>query len=397
MNGEPAQPVRIEENDPTGATVELDAAAAAALQHTGLVQVQPSGPQNWLLRPCGKVGAVRAGSLDVAVTPKVGIARLLFMLGYATAPGFQPDDVTGTEDLDLLPAMAETLCRHVQRALGPGVLQGYRMRDEALTVVRGRPRLADQFARRPGTLLPLEVTYDEYSADISENRVLRGALRRMWTVPRLPPGARARLTHLDGRLDGVQPLVPGAPLPQWQATRLNQRYQPALRLAELVLRHQSFEVGPGGLRVASFVVDMAKVFEDFVTTALQQALKRYPGGIKAQFTTTLDEDEGIRIRPDVVHIHNETPCIIVDAKYKIQSGVDNPDHYQMLAYCIALTVPVGWLVYAQGNPDAAQARIRNTGITVIATPLDLNVTPGELLDQIDELARRAWREGGPRH
>jgi 5-methylcytosine-specific restriction enzyme subunit McrC len=340
---------------------------------------------------------VRAGSLDVAVTPKVGIARLLFMLGYATAPGFQPDDVTGVEDLDLLPAMAETLCRHVQRALAPGVLQGYRMRDEALTVVRGRLRLADQFARRPGTLLPLEVTYDEYSADIAENRLLRGALRRMLTVPRLPPGARVRLTHLDGRLDGVQPLVLGMPLPQWQATRLNQRYQPALRLAELVLRHQSFEVGPGGLRVAAFVVDMAKVFEDFVTAALQQALKRYPGGTKAQFTTTLDEDGGIRIRPDLVHTHNETPRIIVDAKYKIQSGVDNPDHYQMLAYCTALKVPVGWLVYAEGNPDRAQAKIRNIDITVIATPLDLSVTPSELLDQIDELARRAWWDGRPRH
>ena len=48
--------------------------------------------------------------------------------------------------------------------------------------------------------------------------------------------------------------------------------------------------------------------------------------------------------------------------------------YQMLAYCTALNVPVGWLVYAEGRGSAFQRRIRNTDISIIEYPLDLTPT-----------------------
>jgi 5-methylcytosine-specific restriction enzyme subunit McrC len=395
MSPAPTHIIRIGENDQDGTAIELDAVTAAALQRTGLVQVTAAGPQRWLLQTCGSVGAVRVGDLEVTVIPKVGITRLLFLLGYATNPGFRPSEVSGADDTDLLPAVAETLCRHVERALGAGVLQGYQVCDEALTVIRGRLRLGDQFARHPGSLLPLEVTYDEYSTDIVENQILRAAIRRMRTVPRIPQGTRMRLACLNGRLDGVRPLIPGAPLPRWQVTRLNHRYQPALRLAELVLAHQSVEVNSGGLPGAAFVVDMAKIFEDFVTTAFTEALKRRPGRTHAQLTKSLDRKDRVRIRPDLVHTVNEVPRIIIDAKYKMQKGSNNADYYQMLAYCTALSVAMGWLIYAQGDPAPAVASIRNTGITVIAQPLDLTSPPKILLDQIGLLANRAWENNDP--
>src|SRR5262249_47873463 len=157
----------------------------------------------------------------------------------------------------------ESLIRQAEWALGPGVLQGYVSVDDSLPLVRGRIRFADQFALRPGLPLPIEVRFDEYAADIAENRILRSAFRRMMAVPRLPASARARLPHLDGRLAGVHVLPQGAPLPPWRPSRLNARYLPALRLAQLVLRNQSAEPGPGDVTMAAFVVNMAKVFEDF--------------------------------------------------------------------------------------------------------------------------------------
>ncbi|WP_232324025.1 McrC family protein [Catenuloplanes japonicus] len=132
--------------------------------------------------------------------PKVGIARPLFLLGYARDPGFRPEDVAAGTEPDLWPALAEALVRQAERALGPGVLQGYVSVDEALPLVRGRIRFADQVARRPGLPLPVEwlrqggmqpsqpvaVSYDEYRAEIAENRILRTALCRMLAVLRLP-------------------------------------------------------------------------------------------------------------------------------------------------------------------------------------------------------------------
>lgn len=154
--------------------------------------------------------------------------------------------MTATVEPDLWPALALTLARQAERALTHGVLQGYETRNEAQRTVRGRIRIGDQIARRPGLMMPLEVTYDEYSADITENRILRTALRRMLSVPRLAADSRARLAHLDAMLTGVEVLRPGSRPPTWRRTRMNSRYHSVLRLAEVILRNSSTEGGAGG-------------------------------------------------------------------------------------------------------------------------------------------------------
>lgn len=383
------EPVDLAELDKTGALRHLGDYEASALCTTGLVEVRPEGGGWWRLLPAGKVGAVRIGDLDVQVHPKVGIARLLFLLGYAMDPGFRPEDVTATPEPDLWPALAESLIRQAERALAPGVIQGYVSIDDALPLVRGRIRFADQFARRPAMPLPIESRFDEYAADIAENQILRTALRRMLAVPRLPASARARLTHLDGRLDGVRILPHRSPLPAWRPTRINSRYTPALRLAQLVLRYQSAEPGPGDVTVAAFVVNMAKVFEDFVTIALREALASYPGHTDGQHRSYLDDDQTIDIRPDVVHVIHDRPVAVFDAKYKLEhttSGYPTADAYQMLAYCTALGLRTGWLIYAQGSSPPGRRRVRNTEIDIVHYPLDLAAPPHELLAGVGAVA-----------
>jgi 5-methylcytosine-specific restriction enzyme subunit McrC len=383
--------VVLQELDQTGQVHRLDDDQAALLSATRLVEVRPIGGGQWRLLPCGRVGAVRSGDLDVQVQPKTGIARLLFLLGYAADPGFRPEDVSAMAEPELWPALAESVARQVDRALGPGVLQGYVSLDEALPLVRGRVRVADQIARRPGLPLPLEVRYDEYAPDIPENQLIRTALRRLMAVPGLRPNLRSRLAHLDGRLDGVQVLPAGMPLPAWRLTRLNARYAAALRLAEIVLRNQSAEPGPGGVAVAAFVVSMAKVFEDFVTVALREALSANVGRTQAQYPEYLAERQLIPIRPDVVHLVGTRPVAVFDAKYKLEgpsSGYPNADAYQMLAYCTALQLERGWLVYAQGGA-AGMRRVRNTSIEIIQYPLDLAAPPAALLRKVAALASTA--------
>lgn len=394
--------VRLDELDRSGAVLRAGVHTAHALSQSNLVEVRPEDEHTWRVLPCGRVGAVRIGDVQVQVVPKerVGLSRLLFLLGYADNPGFRPEDVEATAEPDLWPALAESLARLTDRALERGVLQGYRSHDDALRTVRGRIRVSDQVARRPGFLIPLEVSYDEYTVDTAENRILRSALRRMQGVPRLNTDVRRRLAHLDGKLTGADLCAPGAPLPRWQPTRLNQRYQPALRLAELVLRHASAEAGPGGLQVAAFVVEMWKVFEDFVGTALREALYRRPGRTDLQYRDHLDvpavgQPRGdVAMAVDIVHLDpRDRPQLIFDAKYKVAADggrYPNADHYQMLAYCTALDVPEAWLVYAQGSAGVVERQVRNSHVRIIEYPLDLGADPRALLGQVADLAGRAW-------
>lgn len=383
--------------------VELEREVAATLRDTGLVSVLPAHGGLWTVLPAGRVGAVQIGDLLVRVMPKekVRLSRLLFLLGYAINPGFRPEDVVGEEKDDLFAVLGESLTRHCERALDRGALNGYVHVEEALRTIRGRIRVGDQMTRRPGMLLPLEVSYDDFTVDIPENRILRAAVRLMMQVPRLSEEVRERLAHLDSKLDGVSALQFGAPLPAWTESRLNERYVPALRLAEIILRNMSAEAGLGQQVVASFVVNMATVFENFVTIALQEALDMYPGETHGQYEAELDEPEAgyrrrdrVKMYVDIVHSVNDEPAIVFDAKYKAASGSDvypNADYYQMLAYCTALKVRGAWLVYA-GSGNIRQRRISNTAVSVIEFPIDISQQPNALLERVQALANQAFQE-----
>lgn len=391
----------LDELQSFAAPVDLDPEVAATLRDTGLVTVLPAHGGLWTVLPAGNVGAVQVGHLLVEVKPKqkVGLNRLLFLLGYAANSGFRPDDVAGIEDTDLFAALGESLARQGLRALERGALSGYVSVEEALRTVRGRIRVGDQMTRRPGMLLPLEVSYDDFTVDIPENRVLRAAVRLMMQVPRLSDDVRWRLAHLDSKLDGVSELRFGAALPVWAESRLNERYVPALRLAEIILRNMSAEAGPGRHSVASFVVNMATVFEDFLTTALKEALDRCSGETVGQYQAFLDEAEpegrrGDRVRMlvDIVHSIDGVPAMVFDAKYKAASpsgAYPNADHYQMLAYCTALGVSRAWLIYA-GPGQARVRRVRNSEVSVVEYPIDLSQTPEDLLARVRDLADRAY-------
>lgn len=387
--------IRLAETDLAGVSCTLDVGEAMTLAASGLVVTRPDRDGRIILIPNGRVGAVRVGSLQVEVRPKdrVNLTHLIFLLGYAADPGFRADDVVADRYDELWPALAETLARLGERALLNGVLQGYRTIEAADTVLRGRIRIGDQLRARPLQPVPLELSYDDYLTDIAENRILRTALRRMQRVPGVPRDTRSRLAHLDNRLDGVEILRPGRLLPAWRPTRLNKRYHPALRVAEIILANSSVEAGGGDAVVASFVVSMWKVFEDFVTVALREAFRRRGEHVEAQHRSTLDtpRNDGVApvdIRPDILHLIGRRPASVLDAKYKAsdrQGRYPNADQYQMLAYCTALRVRTAVLVYAQGDRPTTR-RVRNTDIQITEYPLDLAQSPRDLLADLDALA-----------
>ncbi|MGK3954680.1 McrC family protein [Arthrobacter sp. R4] len=383
-----------------GIVDRLDAASAAFLNSSGLAKASPMGMGLYRIEPVGKVGSVRTSTVQLDVRPKgrLGLSRLLFLLSYAGNQGFRNDSVAAAEDRDLWSALAESLAQLAERALGRGVLQGYLNVDESLRTVKGRIRISDQISRRPGMLVPLEVSYDEFTEDIAENRILRAALERMGKVPGVRPEVLSRLRQLKGKLDAVTRLPSGAPLPPWSPSRMNVRYQAVLRLAELILRNASAEAGEGKQQTASFVVDMAQVFEDFVGAALRGAMAAYPGELRLQYNALLseavDDADRLSVRPDAVHLLGGRPVVVYDAKYKAASDLGaslSADHYQMLAYCTALRVPTAWLVYA-GSGEVKLRRILNTDIDVVEFPLDLSRPPSEILAAVADLARQSWGE-----
>ncbi|WP_316755420.1 McrC family protein [Streptomyces herbicida] len=359
----------------------------------------PYTPGRWSLRAGSKVGAVAVAvpgadeTLTVRVTPKTPIARLFFLLGYSLDPkgGWRDGEVEVAEEQDLLPALAHAVERQMDRALRQGLLQGYRAAEETALVVRGRIREAEQMRRRFGAALPVEVAYDEFTTDIAENRILRTAVERLLRLPGVPREVRRRLLHQRARLIDVTAVVRGRPLPDWRPTRLNARYHHALHLARAVLEDASAEHAPGGLHIDGFLFDMNKLFEDFVTVSLREAFHDSAHTSRFQDPHHLDEASTIRMKPDfVLYGPDRRPCAVVDAKYKAEKrgGYPDSDLYQMLAYCTALGLAEGHLVYAKGNAPHAAHRVRHAGIVIHQHALDLDQEPSGLLGDIAAIAGR---------
>jgi 5-methylcytosine-specific restriction enzyme subunit McrC len=151
----------------------------------------------------------------------------------------------------------------------------------------------------------------------------------------------------------------------------------------------SFEPGRDGLTVVGFVINMAKVFEDFVCVALGNELRQIHGRTGTQVSTYLDHDQEVRMRPDLVwYADDGSPCAVVDAKYKAEkpSGFPDADLYQMLAYCTALNLPIGHLVYAKGNEHGCTHHVLGADVVVRAHTLDLDRPPTAVLHAVSHLA-----------
>ncbi|MBS4729701.1 hypothetical protein MSM1_15575 [Mycobacterium sp. SM1] len=131
----------------------------------------------------------------------------------------------------------------------------------------------------------------------------------------------------------------------------------------------------------------SRIFEDFVTVALGEALRRLGGNSVTQARFHLDVAKRVDMRPDLLWYRDGIARAVIDAKYKAErpDGFPNVDLYQMLAYCTVLGLPEVHLVYAKGNESMERHTVQTNGVVIYCHAIDLAMSPANLLRQIDSL------------
>ncbi|MGY1637889.1 McrC family protein [Geodermatophilus sp. SYSU D00742] len=397
------EPVILTEYRPS-APLELSVFERDALRTLvpGLV-VEPVAASNdtYTLTPGSSVGLVRVGELTVELRPKVGIAPVLFLLSYAVDPrAWREPPAQLAKDVNIAEALVPLFVRAAAAALRPGLLHGYRAREDTLTTIRGRVRMAEQMRARTGLPMPIEVVYDEFTPDVLENRLLRTAVDVLGRLRLRSPAARRSLVRLHQQLAGVGSLAVdgrGVPEPVW--TRLNERYRPAVALARLIVTGAGLEARAGGQDASAFVVDMNAVFENFVRAALREQLgvdsRAFPAAGRGH-RVHLDVEHLVTLEPDLSWWAGDRCLFVGDCKYKRTIGtVPNADVYQMLAYMTALQLAEGMLVYAAGEDVHGDLTIRYAGQQIHVRTIDVTTPPAEVLEQVRSLSRQIRATVGP--
>ena len=391
--------------------ISLSAEERDVLREAGSVAVEPAegSDEAYHLTPGSTIGAMEVGGLSVVIRPKLKIGRVLYLASYAMgAFKLQEKGFEYPEADTLIEILALALGSAARRAFARGVLHGYRTEEEALHTVRGRIMVAEQIRRRFGVGVPIEVRYDDFTDDILENRLVKAAGALLGRMRIRSASSREGLGWIAATLGDVS-AVRYSPkeIPEVEFGRLNGHYREVVGLSRLILRHWTYEAKRGGVRARGFMIDMNRVFQEFVTLALREELgvseRRFCSDKEIPHPIYLAAGRKVRLEPDLSWWEGAACMFVGDAKYKRIDGgkVPNADLYQLLAYATALDLPGGLLVYAKEEMEPTEMkpiryRVVHADKTLEVAALDLSGSIEDLRVRVRELAghvRRLQEQG----
>jgi 5-methylcytosine-specific restriction enzyme subunit McrC len=363
---------------------------------TKLIDVSPRSDGLYDLRPGSTVGTVVFPDLRLLIRPKVGLSNVFFLLSYGVGLTKWRDESFPYEVDDFFGAIAWLIEAEVRRATRSGLVRDYREREEALATLRGRVDVGAQIRERQGQPVPLHCRYQEYGEDIELNRVVKAGLHRLLRVPSVDRQVALELRHHHRLFAGVEDFdyAPSG-VPELSFSRLNETWQPAARLAQLVLQADSVRDATGSIEAMSFTVNMNKLFERFVDRVVREECLARGWELQAQGSRRLTDS--VMMAPDLIVRRNGLDCAVGDAKYKRLELADWPhaDLYQLLAYCVALSLRQGLLIYADAEEPRSES-VREAGITMNIVGVDLAAPPREVLAGTRRAARQLIRQAEDR-
>jgi 5-methylcytosine-specific restriction enzyme subunit McrC len=160
----------------------------------------------------------------------------------------------------------------------------------------------------------------------------------------------------------------------------------------LFLEGASLSEDFGAFSFRTFLLDMNKLFETFVTQVLRDRVR---GGfvVSAQVRLPLGHERKVFMKPDLILSRAGAAAAVADCKYKIIDSEEykNHDVYQVLAYCTATGVRRGLLVYPRHVTEVSdEVRVRNSDVVIRQTTIDLGKGYLDLLSECDRFADDAF-------
>jgi 5-methylcytosine-specific restriction enzyme subunit McrC len=371
--------------------VDLTAREIEALRTLNIgLTIQPVGTGRYAVEASNFVGALATPEIHVVIEPKLPIERVFFLLAYARRIPFSHQVELSTE-AGLVEGFIAAFVTVVRHALRRGLLYGYRGYEESAPAIRGRIRLSDQVTRRFGLPMPVEISYDDYTPDTDENRLVKAALHRASQIRLRSQQLRRNINETLTAFETVSDLrYDPRLLPIIHYTRLNERHRPAVELARLIVANTAVELHTGATSISGLLIDMNQLFEDFVYRATGDRLRRLLGHQYRWLqgkTVYLDEGRRIHAKPDL-SLWRRCECLFVgDAKYKKSDSGEASDLYQLLAYCIATNLPTGALIYADAPQPSMTHRVVHKGPELVVESLDLSSSMEQLERRCDRLTQ----------
>lgn len=358
MNQSPPRTILLRERTP--ATCRLAPADVDFLlaEHAHRIALQPTAHRHrYRLTPGHHVGTIIGPSCRLVIRPKIPVTNLFALLDpLACVAGVadQAEAVPGVEALDFL---AGRLAHLLAERAAAGLHRDYAERAEVGPFLQGRLDVVSH-AREPAARKDqLRCRFEDFTADVPCNQVPRATADLVLRCPLVGEGVRAALRralapYVEVTPVALQPESFRAALPDTAAPPSRLAYRPLLDVCRLLAEGLSPDADAGALSFPAFLLDMEKVFEGYVTRAVEGAFagtERFTVAVQRGFAASRPAPgrPDLLMRPDLTIDRDGRPWLVVDAKWK-DLGMTAPepaDVYQVLAYATALGIDRAVLVY----------------------------------------------------
>jgi 5-methylcytosine-specific restriction enzyme subunit McrC len=297
---------------------------------------------------------------ELRITTKVPVANLFYMLAVVEDWPFRPDDIVSyAPDTTILYVVARYFRDLLLRIDESGLYRAYRDESDNLTTLRGRIDFREDLRLNIIERQRTACSFSDFTRDIPENQILR--LDYWWS---------------DVRLTAYDPEV----VSTFVYHRLNDHYRPVHQLASVLLRWLSPGGAEGDSRFPAFLVNMNSLYEEFVRRSIGATLRETVRVRKPQ-PLALDESEQAHIQPDLLFEEDAHPVLVADCKYKrVGPQVrSDADLYQMVAYCTALDLTHGVLIYPRHLLDVDdELAIRHSRLRLHRASINLGLPLSQL-------------------
>ena len=332
----------------------------------------------------------------------IPILNVYYLLCYAWGHA-QERDTKRLATLDGLSSvhdlLGKVLATGVNRVFRRGIDRGYVERREDLAGIRGKLAVSDTAKRALTARGRAACDFEELSADILPNRILRTSLKHLLArEPGLHRGVRGEVRSAYGRLDGISHLrLRRSTFGRVQLGGNRRLYQFLLSVCRLLHESSIVDERTGRSSFRDFRRDEAtmwKLFEQFVTGFYEREQREYrvnSAGRRIRWLAPGWATDADRLRIPIMEadviLESAERRIIMDTKYYASalSGwgggpgkLHSPNLYQLLAYLRnrQATRPdgprhEGILLYPQVKAPL-RADIQLEGFRIQARTVDLN-------------------------
>ncbi|NPV50675.1 MAG: hypothetical protein HPY60_05700 [Candidatus Methanofastidiosum sp.] len=280
------------------------------------------------------------------------------------------------EGVNFFDIIGRLFLNELEAIVEKGLLKSYVEKHENLNYLKGKLSIKGQMKNHIDSRPNFSCIYDDLTFNNLENQIVLRSLNLLTPLIRFNQPLKSELIRYEFILKDIVDLTNVSPLDCDSIcfNRLNDYYSAIIQFSKLILEEKFIRsIHKGESRGFNFIVNMNKVYEDFITEIVKDVVKKefsdYSITSQASFSSLVKERK-ILTRPDLVlRKGRDNYPLILDTKYKREDK--NADYYQIISYCLAIpNAKAACLIYPQTESDIDKKLILRRDIT---TPYGKNI------------------------